>query len=45
MKGIIFRDRVLQPNEKYHYYCECCGRDIHPDFVQSHRCKEMQVIF
>jgi len=43
MKGIKFRDRALQPNEKYHHYCECCGQDIHPDLVQSHKCNPLLI--
>lgn len=40
-RGIGFRDRSLKPNETSHYYCEECGQDIPPDFVDSHKCNPL----
>ena len=36
--GIIFRDRPLKPSETSHWHCNNRGQDIHPDFVESHKC-------
>ena len=43
IKGIKFRDRALQPNEKHHHHCGCCGQCIHPDLVGSHKCSPLLV--
>ena len=37
--NVNFRDRTLKAGEKYHHYCSECGAEIHPDMIQSHRCK------
>lgn len=38
-KGIGFRDRPLESGEKYHWYCKKCGKEVHPDFKDKHKCK------
>jgi hypothetical protein len=35
---IQFRDRPLKEGETSQYYCDICGEEVHPDFVQSHKC-------
>ncbi len=35
---IQFRDRPLQPNEKYHHYCDKCKQELHPDLAYGHKC-------
>lgn len=38
VSNIRFRDRRLKSYEKYHYYCNECGADIHPDMIHKHKC-------
>ena len=36
--GIVFCDRALESDEKYHHHCTKCGQDLHPDLAYSHKC-------